>query len=130
MVIAAAATVALFVGGGLAGRIAWTAPEGKPLAVSLVQGNVPQALKFDPQFREKTFAIYAELVESSRGRLIVLPESAYPMFSDEVPDAVIHHLIRTASARRGDVLLGLFTAEAPAPGSTETRYYKHGRHAG
>jgi predicted amidohydrolase len=97
--------------------------EGKPLAVSLVQGNVPQALKFDPQFREKTFAIYAELVESSRGRLIVLPESAYPMFSDEVPDAVIHHLIRTASARRGDVLLGLFTAEAPAPGSTETRYF-------
>ena len=123
VVIAGAATVALFVGGSLAGRIAWTAPEGKPLAVSLVQGNVPQALKFDPQFREKTFAIYAELVESSRGRLIVLPESAYPMFSDEVPDAVIHHLIRTASARRGDVLLGLFTAEAPAPGTTEPRYF-------
>jgi len=123
VVIAAAASLALVVGGSLVNRVEWTTPEGKPLAVSLVQGNVPQALKFDPKFREKTFAIYAELVESSRGRLIVLPESAYPMFSDEVPDAVILHLIRTAGARRGDVLLGLFTAEAPAPGSAEPRYF-------
>ena len=107
----------------LAGRIAWTSPEGEPLAVSLVQGNVAQELKFDPQFREQTFALYAELVESSRGRLIVLPESAFPMFADEVPDARDPHLVRTASARRGDVLLGLFAAEAPAPGSTDPRYY-------
>ena len=123
VVIAAAASLALVVGGSLSNRVEWTAPEGKPLAVSLVQGNVPQALKFDPQFREKTFAIYAELVEASRGRLIVLPESAYPMFSDEVPDAVILHLIRTAAARRGDILLGLFTAEAPAPGTLDPRYF-------
>ncbi|MEO5764143.1 MAG: apolipoprotein N-acyltransferase [Casimicrobiaceae bacterium] len=123
VILAAVVSVALLVGGSLANRIEWTAPEGKPLAVSLVQGNVAQALKFDPQFREKTFAIYAELVEQSRGRLIVLPESAYPMFSDEVPDAVIMHLIRTVGARRGDLLLGLFTAEAPAPGTSEPRYY-------
>src|SRR4030095_13568236 len=89
----------------------------------LVQGNVEQALKFDPQFREKTFAIYAELVEQSHGRLIVLPERAYPMFSDEVPDAVILHLVRTAGNRSGDLLLGLFTAEAPAPGTDDARYY-------
>jgi apolipoprotein N-acyltransferase len=55
--------------------------------------------------------------------LIVLPESAFPVFSDEVPDAVLLSLIRTASARAGDVLLGLFTAEAPEPGSDEPRYY-------
>ncbi|HET9046251.1 MAG TPA: apolipoprotein N-acyltransferase, partial [Casimicrobiaceae bacterium] len=84
---------------------------------------IEQAQKFDPQLREQTFAIYAQLVEQSRGRLIVLPESAYPMFSDEVPDAVILHLVRTASSRGGDLLLGLFTAEAPAPGTDDARYY-------
>ena len=121
--VAAATVVTLLLGGSLGSRVEWTEPEGKPLAVSLVQGNVAQTLKFDPGFREKTFAIYAELVERSRGRLIVLPESAYPMFSDEVPDAVILHLIRTAEARGGDVLLGLFTAEKPAPGTSDPRYF-------
>jgi apolipoprotein N-acyltransferase len=104
-------------------RIDWTSPSGAPLAVSLVQGNVLQDIKFDPQFRAATFDRYLRLVEQSRGRLVVLPESAFPMFSDEVPDTVLLSLIRMASARDGDVLLGLFTAEAPEPGSDEPRYY-------
>ena len=115
--------VALMAGGSAAARVEWTEPDGAPLDVSLVQGDVPQSEKFDPKFREKTFAIYAQLTERSKGRLIVLPESAYPMFSDEVPDDVILHLIRTASARGGDLLLGLFTAEPPLPGSDEPRYF-------
>ena len=74
--------------------------------MSLLQGNVQQDLKFDPQVRADTFDRYLRLVERSRGRLIVLPESAFPMFSDEVPDTVLLSLIRMASARDGDVLLG------------------------
>ena len=109
--------------GVAAARVEWTRPAGAPLAVSLVQGNVLQGVKFDPQFRATTFDRYLGLVEQSRGRLVVLPESAFPMFSDEVPDAVLLSLIRMASARNGDVLLGLFTAEPPEPGSDEPRYY-------
>ena len=114
---------AVLIGGAALARIEWTRAAGEPLAVSLVQGNVLQDVKFDPQFRTATFDRYLQLVEQSRGRLIVLPESAFPMFSDEVPDPVLLSLIRTASARGGDVLLGLFTAEAPAPGSDEPRYF-------
>lgn len=109
--------------GNALSHIEWTRPSGSPLAVSLVQGNVMQNLKFDPQFRADTYDRYLRLVGQSRGRLIVLPESAFPVFSDEVPDAVLLSLIRTANARDGDVLLGLFTAEAPEPGSDEPRYY-------
>jgi apolipoprotein N-acyltransferase len=104
-------------------RVEWTRPAGAPLDVSLVQGNVLQDVKFDQQFRTNTFDRYLRLVEESRGRLIVLPESAFPMFSDEIPDAVLLSLIRMASARNGDVLLGLFTAEPPEPGGDEPRYY-------
>ena len=82
-----------------------------------------RSVKFDPQVRADTFDRYLRLVEGSRGRLVVLPESAFPMFSDEVPDTVLLSLIRMASARDGDVLLGLFTAEPPEPGSDEPRYY-------
>jgi apolipoprotein N-acyltransferase len=115
--------VALYLGGGALSRLEWTRPDGAPLAVSLLQGNVLQEVKFDPDFRERTFDIYARLVDQSRGRLIVLPESAYPMFSDEVPDRVLLQLVRTATVRGGDVLLGLFTAEPPLPGSDEPRYF-------
>ena len=38
--------------------IEWTAPAGAPVAVSLVQGNVLQELKFDPAFRASTFDLY------------------------------------------------------------------------
>ena len=119
----AAVAVALVAVGVALTRIEWTAPSGPPLAVSLVQGNIVQELKFDPKFRTATFDRYLDLVASSRGRLIVLPESAFPIFSDEVPDSVLLSLIRTAIARDGDVLAGLFTALPPEPGSDEPRYY-------
>ena len=118
-----AALAALVAMGAALAQVEWTRPSGAPLPVSLVQGNVLQEIKFDPQFRTRTFDRYLQLVAETRGRLVVLPESAFPVFSDEVPDAVLLSLIRTASARGGDVLLGLFTAEAPEPGSDEPRYY-------
>ncbi len=115
--------VAIAAAGALAARVEWTRPAGEPLAVSLVQGNVTQDLKFDPDFRERTFALYAALAERARGRLIVLPESAFPVFADEVPDAAAGRLAQTARSRRGDLLLGLFTLDAPLPGSDQPRYY-------
>jgi len=121
--VSAGGIAALLAGGAALTQVAWTQTSGAPLAVSLVQGNVVQELKFDPKFRTATFGRYLDLVATSRGRLIVLPESAFPMFSDEVPDAVLLSLIRTANARDGDVLLGVFTALPPEPGSDEPRYY-------
>jgi len=123
--IALAAFVgAIVVAGGAAlARIEWTHASGAPIAVSLIQGNVTQELKFDPEFRRSTFAIYTALVRESRGRLVVLPESAFPMFADEVPESVIVDLLDVVTPRDGDVLAGMFTLEAPlAPGGTP-RYY-------
>ncbi len=46
--LAAAAIVALCVVGAALATIEWSRPAGEPLAVSLVQGNIEQELKFDP----------------------------------------------------------------------------------
>jgi Mg2+/Co2+ transporter CorC len=92
--------VALAGVGTLLARIEWTAPVGEPVAVSLLQGNVTQELKFDPTFRDNTFRIYEEMVNASRGRLIVLPESAYPMFAEEIPEPVVQHLLQTGQDAR------------------------------
>jgi apolipoprotein N-acyltransferase len=121
VLIGAVAVIAA--GGPVLGRIAWTSPTGAPVAVSLVQGNVTQQLKFDPNFRRTTFDLYAGLVAASRGRLVVLPESALPVFADEVPDAVLRHVTSTMAVRDGDALVGMFTAEPPLAPGGQPRYY-------
>jgi apolipoprotein N-acyltransferase len=108
------ALCAALAGAGVAlAKVEWTHDEGAPLAVSLLQGNVEQTLKFDPGFRERTYALYLSLVAQSRGRLVVLPESAFPVFADEVPEPVLKALLRTMTARDGDAIVGLFTARPP-----------------
>jgi apolipoprotein N-acyltransferase len=109
-----AAIAALFAGGAALDRLAWTTPVGPPLAVSLLQGNVQQDLKFDAAFLDRTFDLYVGLARQSRGRLIVTPESAFPIVSIEAPPDVLQALEAIARSRNGDLLLGLFTMD-PAP---------------
>ena len=111
----AAAVIAVFFGvGALLWRIDYTEAAGAPVAVSLIQGNVSQHAKFDPEYRDHIFQMYALLAEQSRGRLIVFPESALPVFAHQVPDAIFERIGRAADARDGDALIGLFTLSAPA----------------
>jgi apolipoprotein N-acyltransferase len=122
-VIGVAAIASIAVGGIALSAIEWTQASGEPIAVSLVQGNIDQDEKFDPAYREKSLAIYAELAESAKGRLIVLPESALPMFADEVPDALISQLRAVAVRNGGDLLTGLFFFEPRESEDEEDRYY-------
>jgi len=118
-----AAMAAVFAGGAALARVAWTAPTGAPVAVSLVQGNVTQDLKFNPDFRRSTFDLYLRLVGESRGRLVVLPESAFPVFADEVPESVLRQVRDMMAARDGDALIGMFTVEPPLAAGGALRYY-------
>jgi apolipoprotein N-acyltransferase len=122
--LASAVAVAIvWLCGSALARVDWSHPVGDPTTVSLVQGNVEQDVKFEPSYREKTFAIYADLVAKSRGRLIVLPESALPMFADEVPPEYVEELRRVAQRNGGDLLLGLFFFEPPTSAEDEERYF-------
>ena len=124
VVVACLAGIAIVVGIGAAlTRIEWTTPLGDPVAVSLVQGNVSQAEKFDPTNRPRNYDLYEKLTSVSRGRLVVLPESAFPEFADEIPGAVFLRLADAARARDGNVLVGLFTTEPPLPGGDGERIY-------
>jgi apolipoprotein N-acyltransferase len=112
----AALVVLLACGYGLR-SVEWTTPAGEPLRVALVQGNVPQEMKFDPERYERTLETYARLAEESpaagAARLIVLPETAVPRFLDLVDPAYIGRLKAAAARSGGDLLLGvpLRTAE-------------------
>ncbi|HEY4743642.1 MAG TPA: apolipoprotein N-acyltransferase [Desulfuromonadaceae bacterium] len=59
-----------------------------PLRVALIQGNIPQDVKWSPDFREQTMAIYERLTrEAGKGGvdLVVWPESAVPFFFQDEP---------------------------------------------
>ena len=103
--------------------IEWSRPAGAPVAVSLVQGNIAEEVKFDPSYREKTLAIYADLAARATGRLIVLPESALPMFADEVPPDYVAQLRNSALKNGGDLLVGLFFFEPRTSADEEDRYF-------
>jgi len=122
--LASAVAVAIVWASGYAlTRVDWSYPVGEPTTVSLLQGNIGQDLKFEPSYREKTFAIYADLVAKSRGRLIVLPESALPVFADEVPPEYVALLRSAAQNNGGDLLLGLFFFEPRTSSDDDDRYY-------
>ncbi len=62
-------------------------PAVRPLKVALIQGNIDQAVKWSPAFREATLEIYTTLSRQAAARqqsdLIVWPESAAPFFFQE-----------------------------------------------
>lgn len=105
--IAAAAFVALGAAGAAMKGISWSEPAGPALTASLLQGNIPQDLKFDPGRYARTLEIYASLAEQSRGRLIVLPETAAPRFLDQVEPEFLGKLEAIARRNKGDLLLGV-----------------------
>src|SRR5437660_2170713 len=121
--VAAAALLAVWITGFGVRSIEWSVPYRDPVAVSLVQGNIDQDLKFETKYRDQTLAIYAELVAQAKGRLIVLPESALPMFADEVPADYVARLRAAARQRDGDLLMGLFFFEPRTAGEDEDHYF-------
>lgn len=59
-----------------------------PLRVALVQGNIPQDVKWSPAFQDKTIAIYERLTREAAKNgvdLVVWPESAVPFFFQDEP---------------------------------------------
>ena len=56
-----------------------------PLTVSLIQGNIPQDMKWLTEYQYETLAIYSRLSRTEWGRdLIVWPESSIPMFQTDI----------------------------------------------
>jgi apolipoprotein N-acyltransferase len=93
--------------GQLAKQIDWTSAQGAPLRVALLQGNIPQDLKFQPDRYAATLAVYKRLIETSQGQLIVLPETAIPRFLDAVDPGYLRDIARIAVERRADILIGV-----------------------
>ncbi len=102
------APIALVFAAGQALRaVDWTSPAGEPVGVALLQGNVPQDMKFRPERYARTLETYARLAEETRARLVVLPETALPQFLDRIDPAYLARLEAAARRNGGDLLVGV-----------------------
>jgi apolipoprotein N-acyltransferase len=63
----------------------WTQPVGEKVSVAIVQGAVPQSMKWQEEQRDETIALYRELTRQHLGaRIIIWPEAALPALSHEL----------------------------------------------
>ncbi|TCP10757.1 apolipoprotein N-acyltransferase [Crenobacter luteus] len=99
----AVAAAALWGGAQALKPVEWTRPVGAPLTVALGQGNIPQALKWQPDIFELTLMRYYRQVATTRAELMILPETALPAFLDELPSGYLTMLAGDA-ARKGMAL--------------------------
>lgn len=104
-----------FAGLGLQ-QVAWTTPAGPSVSVSLLQGNIAQDMKWRPDLVTPTLETYQKLATDSRARLIVMPETALPLFYHEVPPDYLAQLAAHSRSNGGDVLIGM-------PEFTQSEYY-------
>jgi len=108
--LAALGIVVTIAGAGAALRtLEWTQPAGEPFTAAVLQGNVEQSMKFDPNRYLKTLETYERLAAGTRARLIVMPETAVPRFLDNVDPAYMQALESIAKRNGGDMLVGVPT---------------------
>ncbi len=133
--ISAGFALLVIVGSGWAATlVAWTVPEGKPLSVALVQGAVPQAIKWRAEFKARTLELYTALSTPQWGADLVLwPETAVPMFPDEMPESLArlgklatqHGTALVVGIPSGNRLQGPYFNSVMLLNAPDQRYDKH-----
>lgn len=101
------------------GHREWTRPAGPAVSVAIVQGAIPQDLKWLESNREHTLEIYGRLTRAALGaKLVLLPESALPDLAHNLLDW-LRPLYREAHARGSAIVMGLVRAN----GASGLHYY-------
>lgn len=118
MVLPLAALLAV---GAAARSVTWTEASGAPLEVRLLQGNVPQQMKFDPGVARQSMQRYLELVEAEAADLIVLPETAWTVPWASTPPELAQRLERFVSSSGSAVAIGMpLTTPVRARGAADS----------
>jgi len=111
VLVTAAIVLPLFACGEALRRIEWTEPTGDPLRVQLLQGNVPQNLKFADGGMKLSEEAYLPLLRAADpADLVVLPESVFPLPLAHLPEQTVDALAEIP--RHGSALIfGIFIEE-------------------
>ncbi len=116
LVTAGAAVLGTATWGSLRVREGALVREGVPFRIGLIQGNVAQDQKWLPGSAETILGTYQEMSREAAGRgarLILWPESSFPLFFEE--DVIAGAAVRNLAVRTGTWIL--FGADQVEPGA-------------
>jgi hypothetical protein len=98
-------------------RVNWTHPDGPPVSVAILQGAVPQDLKWQEDNVEPTRELYTRLNAQALGaRLIIWPEAALTQLANEIP-RYLGQQYSQARMRGSDIVMGILRVDE------KDRYY-------
>ena len=104
----AACIVALIVGAGCFLRTQeFTQNTGRPVSVAAVQGNIEQQLKFDESRYLPTYQLYYDLVKQTHAQIVVLPETAFPQFLQNIEPEILTQFAQAAERNGSELAVGV-----------------------
>lgn len=104
--------------GGTISFLSWTKPQGSPIQVSLIQGNIPQDLKWTYEHIAPTLDLYKKLThENWDSKIIVWPEDAIPLSLQSALDFV-NKIGDEAKANKTTLITGI-----PIQNGHENNYF-------
>jgi apolipoprotein N-acyltransferase len=110
------AIAVIWITGGAFTFIHWTKPEGTPVKISMVQGNIPQSLKWSPEQVLPSLNHYKELSQPHfDSRIIIWPESAIPIILQNA-GSFLDTMSEEAKKHHTALITGI-PVESPTPGS-------------
>lgn len=93
--------------GGILNTIHWTTPKGEPVKISLIQGNIPQEIKWNETAVIPTLQAYEDLTRKHwDSKLIIWPESAIPLSLQDAT-SYVNQLDQEARKHQAAILTGI-----------------------
>ena len=124
----------LWIVGGALTFVHWTKPNGPRIQVSLIQGNIPQEVKWSPSALEPTLKLYQDLTSAHwDSKIIIWPEGAIPIPLQSA-QGYLDAMDRNAKAHNTTIITGIpiqaldregYYNAVLATGKGDGLYFKH-----
>lgn len=119
-----AIVVLVLVSGYALQQVEWTSQQGASLEVTIVQGNIPQEIKWQYDQRQNIFDTYwSETKQHWDSDLIVWPETALPGQSENIRQSILEPISKAAAEQGSHVLTGIVASDIDLTDKTNTRFY-------
>jgi apolipoprotein N-acyltransferase len=105
-VLASAPALMLLTGGAVLDRQAWVGEVQPALSFRLIQGGVPQKMKFDAFEQKRQTIAYVDAVKTTSANLIVTPETAFTDVFGNLDPNLLSSLRSFSSATGSHLFLG------------------------
>lgn len=100
-------SVLILVGSGYLKTLSFTTPTGQNATVALSQGNIAQTIKWLPESMASTIATYYRQVATTKADILILPETALPLFEQDLPKGIMGQFADTAKRNHTALAMGI-----------------------